>query len=202
METNNAFPQTARRRATVFLLACLGALLFAAVVYRVENPTIVQHEEQRQMPGGGGSMDKMGDMGAVSAMMKRLQDNPEDLETMRSLGMAFMEMQAWERALAFWDMVLERHDDFTEVFDPYAPHPDLIEAKHHDRFYLGHLQHPTQAAQKENNEGIGIDPKQKGGVAVEQQREEGKDGNTTIRSDCRDYIHFSHGRGDGKGDRG
>lgn len=109
METNNAFPQTARRRATMFLLVCLGALLFAAVVYRVENPTIVQHEEQRQMPGSGG-MDKMGDMAEVTAMMKRLQENPEDLETMRSLGMTFMEMQAWERALAFWDMVLERHE--------------------------------------------------------------------------------------------
>jgi len=109
METNNAFPQVARRRVTVFLLACLGAMLFAAVVYRVENPTIVQHEERREMPGGG-SMDKMGDMGAVSAMMKRLQDSPDDIEAMRSLGMTFMEMQAWDKALSFWDMVLERHE--------------------------------------------------------------------------------------------
>jgi tetratricopeptide (TPR) repeat protein len=110
METNNAFPQVARRRVTLFLLACLGALLFTAVVYRVDNPSIVQHEEQREMPGGG-SMEKMGDMAGVSALMQRLQSNPDDIEAMRSLGMSFMEMQAWERALAFWDMVLERHAD-------------------------------------------------------------------------------------------
>lgn len=110
METNNAFPQVARRRVTLFLLACLGALLFTAVVYRVDNPSIVQHEEQREMPGGG-SMEKMGDMAGVSALMQRLQSSPDDIEAMRSLGMSFMEMQAWERALAFWDMVLERHAD-------------------------------------------------------------------------------------------
>ena len=110
METNNAFPQVARRRVTFFLLACLGAMLFAAVVYRVENPTIVQHEEKREMPGGG-SMEKMGNMDGLSAMMKKLQDNPEDVEAMRSLGMSFMEMQAWDKALTFWDMVLERHAD-------------------------------------------------------------------------------------------
>ena len=110
METNNAFPQVARRRSTLFLLACLGVMLFAAVVYRVENPTIVQHEERREMPGGG-SMEKMGDMAGVSALMKKLQDNPDDIEAMRSLGMSFMEMQAWDRALSFWDMVLERRPD-------------------------------------------------------------------------------------------
>lgn len=109
METNNAFPLVARHRVTLFLLVCLGAMLFAAVSYRVENPTIVQHEEPREMPGGG-SMQKMGDMSGISAMMQRLQENPDDIEVMRSLGMSFMEMQAWERALAFWDMVLERHD--------------------------------------------------------------------------------------------
>jgi len=110
METNNAFPQVARRRVTLFLLACLGVMLFAAGVYRVENPTIVQHEERREMPGGG-SMEKMGDMAGVSALMKKLQDNPDDIEAMRSLGMSFMEMQAWDRALSFWDMVLERRPD-------------------------------------------------------------------------------------------
>jgi tetratricopeptide (TPR) repeat protein len=110
METNNAFPQVARRRSTLFLLACLGAMLFAAVVYRVENPTIVKFEERREMPGGG-SMEKMGDMAGVSSMMKRLQDNPDDMEAMRSLGMSFMEMQAWDKALTFWNMVLERHAD-------------------------------------------------------------------------------------------
>jgi tetratricopeptide (TPR) repeat protein len=108
METNNAFPQTARRRALLFMLACLGVILFAAVSFRVENPSIVQHEEPRGMPGGGGMEQMGGDMAAVSSMMKKLQENPEDVQAMRSLGMSFMDMQAWEKAMSFWDMLLER----------------------------------------------------------------------------------------------
>jgi len=105
METSNAFPQAARRNVLVFLLACLGILVFATVAYRVENPSIVQHEERREMPGG---MGQMGDMSGISSMMKKLQDNPDDVDAMRSLGMAFMDMQAWEKSLSFWDMVLKK----------------------------------------------------------------------------------------------
>lgn len=111
METNNAFPQVARRRALFFLLACLGVMLFAAVTYRVENPSIVQHEQPREMPGTGGMEQMGGDMAAVSAMMKKLQENPEDIEAMRALGMSFMDMQAWDRAISFWDMILERNEN-------------------------------------------------------------------------------------------
>jgi tetratricopeptide (TPR) repeat protein len=110
METNNAFPLLARNRVVYFLLVSLAVLFFAAVVYRVEHPSIVQREEARQMPGGGG-MDAMGDMSGLSAMMKKLQDNPDDMETMRSLGMTFMEMKAWDKSISFWDMILERVDD-------------------------------------------------------------------------------------------
>lgn len=109
MQTNNAFPAAARRRTTFFLLACLGAMVFAAVTYRVENPSIVQHEERREMPGGMGKMG--GDMSGISAMMQKLQANPDDVEAMRALGMAFMDMRAWDKSLNFWDMVLERIPD-------------------------------------------------------------------------------------------
>jgi tetratricopeptide (TPR) repeat protein len=106
MQTNNAFPLAARRWTLMFLLACLGAMLFAAVAYRVENPSIVQHEERQEMPGGMGQMG--GDMSGISAMMKKLQDNPDDAEAMRALGMAFMEMRAWDKSMSFWDMLLEK----------------------------------------------------------------------------------------------
>ena len=102
----NKFPATARNRVVVFLLGCLVAIVFTAVVFRVEHPSIVQHEEQREMPGGG--MEKMGGMGNISAMMKQLQDHPDDVEAMRALGMAFMDMQAWDKAASFWDMILNK----------------------------------------------------------------------------------------------
>lgn len=106
MQTNNAFPQAARRRTTYLLMACLGLMVFAAVTYRVENPSIVKHEERQQMPGGMGQMGS--DMGGISAMMQKLQANPDDVEAMRSLGMAFMEMHAWDKSASFWDMLLEK----------------------------------------------------------------------------------------------
>lgn len=105
MEKNN-FPAAARNRVVMFLLGGLATIVFAAVVFRVENPSIVQHEERREMPGG--DMEKMGGMGNISAMMKQLQDHPDDLDAMRALGMAFMDMQAWDKALSFWDMVLNK----------------------------------------------------------------------------------------------
>lgn len=108
MTTNDFFPQASRKKTTVFILVSLLIMVFAAIVYRVENPSIIQQERQQQMPGQG-AMGQMGDMEGISAMMKKLQDHPDDLTTMRSLGMAFMDMQAWERSLAFWDMILERN---------------------------------------------------------------------------------------------
>lgn len=111
MEKNSAFPLAARRRVVLFLMVCLGVMVFGAVTYRVENPSIVQHEEQKKMPGGEGMGKMGGDMAGVAAMMKKLQENPEDVEAMRALGMSFMDMQAWEKALSFWDMILERNEN-------------------------------------------------------------------------------------------
>lgn len=107
MKTSEALPEIQRRRVLYFLLGCLAVLVFSATVYRVDHPSLVQREERRQMPPGGGQA-AMGGMGDIAAMMKSLQDNPENVEAMRALGMAFMEMQAWEKSVSFWDMVLER----------------------------------------------------------------------------------------------
>lgn len=115
MATNDAFSPAARHRVLVFLLAVLGIMFFSAVVYRVENPSLVQREERREMPasrsGGGGMGGMGGDMAGISAMMKKLQDNPDNVELMRALGMAFMDMEAWDKSVSFWDMVLERNEN-------------------------------------------------------------------------------------------
>jgi tetratricopeptide (TPR) repeat protein len=114
MQTNNAFPQAARRRTLMALLACLGLMLFAAVAYRVDNPSIVQHEERQEMPAGGmgqsGEMGQMGgDMSGIASMMQKLKDNPDDVEAMRALGMSFMDMRAWDKSMSFWDMLLAKN---------------------------------------------------------------------------------------------
>lgn len=95
----------------MIMLLGLGLMVFAAVVFRVENPSITVHEEQRSMPGKSGGMGAMGgngNMSEIAATMQRLQANPEDTDAMRDLGMMFMEMKAWERAATFWDMLVQR----------------------------------------------------------------------------------------------
>jgi Flp pilus assembly protein TadD len=85
-----------------FALAAVVLIGLAALAYRVEHPSIVVHEERRSMNEG------MGNMAEVSALMERLQANPEDEDAMRHLGMLFMQMGAWVRAMNFWDMVLAK----------------------------------------------------------------------------------------------
>ncbi|NLW80655.1 MAG: tetratricopeptide repeat protein [Desulfovibrionales bacterium] len=167
METSSAFPQAHRQRVVVFVFACLAALVFAGVVYRVENPSIVQHEERQQMPASGG-MQGMGDMAGISGLMKKLQENPEDMEAMRSLGMSFMEMRAWDKAMSFWDMILTRAGNDVMALNQkgfclfelerYAEAAELFEkmlgiesGNHHAHFNLGiiykyYLSDPDKAA--------------------------------------------------------
>ncbi|NCD24818.1 MAG: tetratricopeptide repeat protein [Deltaproteobacteria bacterium] len=165
MENGN-FPSTARKRVIMFLLGCLAVVVFATVVYRVEHPSIVQHEERREMPGGG--MGNMDGMANISVMMKRLQDRPEDVDAMRSLGMAFMEMEAWDKAVSFWDMILNKTPDdvmalnqkgiclfevkrFAEAADQFERMLAIEPANYHAHFNLGilykhYLEQPDKAA--------------------------------------------------------
>lgn len=165
MEKNN-FPASARHRVVLILLAGLIVMVFAAVVFRVENPSIVQHEEKRDMPGGG--MEGMGDMGNIAGMMKQLQDHPDDIEAMRALGMAFMDMQAWDKSLSFWDMILKKtpadpmalnqkgiclfeQKKFAEAAEQFEAMLAVDAANYHAHFNLGilykhYLEQPDRAA--------------------------------------------------------
>ncbi|BDV00985.1 hypothetical protein TDMWS_10700 [Thermodesulfomicrobium sp. WS] len=94
-----------------FALAVAVLIGLAALAYRVEHPSIVVHEERRSVNQG------MGDMAEVSALMERLQANPEDQDAMRHLGMLFMQMGAWARAMSFWDMLLGKVPEDLEALN-------------------------------------------------------------------------------------
>ncbi len=55
---------------------------------------------------------EQGPMADITRLMEQIEEHPEDLEALRSLGNAFMHMKAWDRALMFWERVLalEPHD--------------------------------------------------------------------------------------------
>lgn len=85
-----------------FAVAMAALLGLAALAYRVEHPSIVVREDRPPAAEG------MGSMAEVSALMSRVQANPEDLDALRQLGALFMRMGAWERAMGFWDTLLAK----------------------------------------------------------------------------------------------
>ncbi len=100
-----------RECGAYFALAMAALVGLAALAYRVEHPSIVVQEQRAAMSEG------MGSMAEVSALMQRLQANPEDLDAMRQLGILFMRMEAWERSMGFWDMVLAKQPQNLEALN-------------------------------------------------------------------------------------
>jgi tetratricopeptide (TPR) repeat protein len=89
------------------VLAAAGSLVLVLVMAFVQR--MVHPELTRQVRHGDpGAVDTAGQeaMGRITEFMARLQENPDDLEAMLGLGTSFMRMQAWDRALVFWNRAL------------------------------------------------------------------------------------------------
>ncbi|MDZ7762413.1 MAG: tetratricopeptide repeat protein [Desulfovermiculus sp.] len=69
-------------------------------MYRLEHPSLTRVVHQNQ---SGGEEDMMG---MIGQLMQRLEENPEDVSTLRTLGQVFMRMQAWSDAQRFWTRLL------------------------------------------------------------------------------------------------
>jgi tetratricopeptide (TPR) repeat protein len=75
-------------------------LIFAgSFLYRTANPSLTV----RPQPSMG---TVQGPMEEIGKLMSRLEQNPGDVETLNSLGLLFMEVQAWERSAVFWNRLL------------------------------------------------------------------------------------------------
>ncbi|MGM0423766.1 MAG: tetratricopeptide repeat protein [Thermodesulfobacteriota bacterium] len=99
----------------VLPLMLLGLLLLLGytIAYQVKNPGLTQQatqqrggQEQAQDPE---QTQEMMDM--VSALMQRVQEDPQDLEALEQLGLIFMRMEAWDRAAKFWKRLLEQEPE-------------------------------------------------------------------------------------------
>ncbi len=82
------------------LIACaIGSMFVSSFFFRIQNPSLtIQVEEESSSAGP---------MAEISHLMQKLQDNPRDVPTLQKLGLAFMSMQAWDRAMRFWERILE-----------------------------------------------------------------------------------------------
>lgn len=97
-------PTSVRRVALMIAGVSLAAMIVYSVGYRMEHPSLVKRNQKHADQGTA-----MGDnpMAMVGALMQKLQENPGDVGIMSTLGRSFMSMKSWERALNFWDMILE-----------------------------------------------------------------------------------------------
>jgi len=90
--TSKADSSSVQKVAVLLSLLFLAVILVSFVVYRTDNPSLTRQEKAAE--------NSMGDM---TSLMQRLQENPEDKEALFRLGQRFMQMQAWDKALEFWN---------------------------------------------------------------------------------------------------
>lgn len=160
-------PVSVRKVALMIAGISLAAMVAYSVGYRMEHPSLTKHNNDH--PGHAEHASDMGDnpMAMVGALMQKLQENPGDIDLMSTLGRSFMSMQSWERALTFWDMILEveaentlalnqkgvclfRLKRFKEAAEPLERILVIDKEDLHARFNLGilykhYLDNPDQA---------------------------------------------------------
>jgi len=88
-----------QRPVFLMVLFSFGVFFIFALTYRFEHPSLEVHVQEEKT-------DKMEFMQILS-LMQQLQKNPNDKEILKSLGMLFMEMNAWERSLSFWNRLVK-----------------------------------------------------------------------------------------------
>ncbi|NCC23599.1 MAG: tetratricopeptide repeat protein [Deltaproteobacteria bacterium] len=96
-------------RATLVVAAaalCLVMILISSFVYRMTNPSLTLVARSGDQGKKGQGMDS-GAMTDVAAHMAMLQEDPRNMEALLNLGVAFMRMEAWDRALVFWNRALD-----------------------------------------------------------------------------------------------
>ena len=92
-------------KAILGTVALAFVLIFiSSFVYRVQNPSLTIQRQVEQQSGAA-------PMEMIGQLMRKLEQDPKNVSTLRSLGRAFMSMQAWQRAASFWQRLLEVEPD-------------------------------------------------------------------------------------------
>ena len=102
-----------------FVAAGLVAMFLWAFAYRVDHPSLVQAPRQpRAAQADDHDHEQQGDeagMKMIATLMQRLQENPNDVDTLAILGEQFMRMQQWERATQLLERALAAAPGNVEV---------------------------------------------------------------------------------------
>lgn len=86
-----------------FILAavCVGlvAMLAASFQYRLDNPSLAKQARQNAQAEDQG--EHAGEMELVSALMQKVQENPNDAGALTALGQHFLDHSEWAKAEGF-----------------------------------------------------------------------------------------------------
>ncbi|BBD08366.1 tetratricopeptide repeat protein [Desulfovibrio ferrophilus] len=145
----------------------LAATLIWSVGYRADHPSMTMKPRQKQAADHSNE-SPMGDMGMITELMKKLEENPKDVHTLHTLGEQFMRMQAWDRAeallaralvvepsnvqvlnlLGITEFNLKRFEDAAGKFEMILElEPDNVMSKYNLGILYGHfLDNKTKAA--------------------------------------------------------
>ncbi len=151
-------PDQGRKLVIAVLGLGLALLFLGSIIYRLQNPSLTMQPRQDESAAA---------MNEIAGLMARLDSEPNHLPTLMTLGDQFMQMGAWDRAVAFWRRALAvdpsqdralnglgvayyNLDQFPESAEQFqrilAMHPD----NHRAHFNLGmlykhYLNEPEQA---------------------------------------------------------
>ena len=88
-----------RKTVLILMIVGLGAIFVSSFVYRADKPSLTI----QNAPRGGMSGDPMS---GIMELMARMQENPNDVGVLVTLGEQFMRIQSWDKALALFQRAL------------------------------------------------------------------------------------------------
>lgn len=128
MTQNNATPpQASGKRRTVILIIGLAlvAMFLTSFLYRTMKPNLLVERRAAPQTGNGADTQAQGEgmppamqeamQKEIGKLMLKMQENPDDVETLVELASYFMNMQSWDKAQVFLNNAVVLKPADTEI---------------------------------------------------------------------------------------
>lgn len=100
--TQSNSTEVVKKITYVILAGSIISMLVFFIQFRMDKPSIASKSKT------GHQTEDMKKLGSeIGKLMKRLEDNPNDIKVLEKLGRTFMMMKSWDRAIHFWNRALE-----------------------------------------------------------------------------------------------
>ena len=95
-----------------FAILAVGviSMLVFFIQFRMDKPSIASKSKTGQQSR---DMEKLGS--EIGKLMQRLEENPDDIQVLEKLSRTFMMMKSWDRAIHFWNRILEVDPGYTSA---------------------------------------------------------------------------------------